>query len=95
MAFQEIEAPVHRMWRHLAGGVVTEDDEHGRPVRLDRFWCGADAPPQDLDDFRVIRVYRTTPIPKDAVCEVCHIPIRELQATLDAALRSSSTATKG
>jgi hypothetical protein len=88
VAFEEVESPQARMWRHCAGGAVTEDDLCGKPVRLGRFWCAADKPIED-DDFRLVRVYRTHVVPEDARCEDCAIPIRELQEAMTQMLRSA------
>lgn len=81
VAYQEIESPQARLWRHMAGGVVTKDDLRGRRKGLGRYWCAADKPGED-DGFHLAPVYRTHDVPEGAECQHCRIGIRELQIAL-------------
>lgn len=84
VAFQEIESPSMRAFRH-AWNQMTVDEILAEPkvIRRDSFWCGADRPREDRE-LKLVPLYPGSDVPEDAECEVCHIKIRDLQVKLRA-----------
>lgn len=83
VAYQEIESPQARVWRHCVTGEVDEEDVPLRPRGLGRYWCAADKPQYQDEGFRIAPVYQTNKIdPVDAECQECGISIKDLQDEL-------------
>ncbi len=88
IGYQQVETTEQRQFRQALAGSF--EDKRPAPLIRDEhadepefyWWCAADAPEPEPGPLGFARraVYRTTKVPASAECEVCGIPLRDLQA---------------
>lgn len=83
VAFEALEDPRMRQWRHAAGGLTVDEiiAEPRRGYGIGKYWCAAC---WTDDDHGLVGkpVFDGTEVPEDAKCEDCFIKIRDLQQML-------------
>lgn len=76
VGFELLEESEQRVFRQAFTAMSVDDIIAEKPRGLGTFWCAADQPSGHVP---LRKIYRTTEVPEDARCCVCHVELRELQ----------------